>query len=73
MSGISTLGESRWCTSWYRSSGSPEKSLSMITRARGADAGGIACHGAVPSVQVRAGGAVSGPGMRVIVDVLPSE
>jgi hypothetical protein len=45
----------------------------MITRARGGDAGGIVCQGAVPSVQVRAERAIGGAGMRVIVDVLPSE
>ena len=32
--GMSTDGDSRWWTTWNRSSGSPEKSLSMITRAR---------------------------------------
>src|SRR3954464_4248672 len=46
--GISTDGESRWCASWKRSSGSPAKSLSTITRARGGRVGYAAPDSARP-------------------------
>ena len=49
--GISTVGLSKWWTSWKKSSGSPEKSLSTMTRARGAVSAASA-QGAVPRRQV---------------------
>ena len=50
---MSTDGESTWWTTWYRSSGSPEKSLSMITRQRGPGwASSSEIQGVWPRVQV---------------------